>query len=98
VCDTADVCNGTSPACPALYAMAGTRCRAAAGPCDAAESCTGSSATCPPDAAVADGTPCDVACGAETCVSGVCTGGVTCGLTERCGCDRACVCLLCSCP
>lgn len=51
VCDTAEVCDGTSVTCPSdARVSAGTECRASAGDCDAAEVCDGTSAACPADA------------------------------------------------
>jgi cysteine-rich repeat protein len=50
-CDVAEVCTGTSTACPADAFQASTlQCRPAAGVCDVSEFCTGSSAACPADA------------------------------------------------
>jgi hypothetical protein len=55
-CDVAEVCSGSSAACPAdVRKPAGTVCRAAAGACDVAETCAGS-AQCPEDKFVAAGT------------------------------------------
>ena len=41
-CDSAEVCDGSTNACPAdVLATAGTECRASAGGCDVAEVCDG---------------------------------------------------------
>ncbi len=48
VCDPAETCTGSSPACPA-DAKSTAECRPAAGPCDVAESCDGVSPDCPAD-------------------------------------------------
>lgn len=51
VCDAAEVCDGSSVACPSdARVAAGTECRASAGDCDAAEVCDGTEAACPADA------------------------------------------------
>jgi len=48
-CDLADVCNGTSPACPAVFQPAGTVCAPSSGDiCDAPDFCTGASGECLP--------------------------------------------------
>ncbi|MDP6977375.1 MAG: S8 family serine peptidase [Myxococcota bacterium] len=50
-CDTAEVCDGISDACPAdVFEPDTTVCRSAAGVCDAAETCDGLGASCPVDA------------------------------------------------
>jgi hypothetical protein len=72
VCDIAETCDGTSPACPAdVLIPAMVVCRASTGDCDPAEVCSGVSAACPADALAppttvcrASSGPCDVA---ETC-------------------------------
>ena len=49
-CDVAELCTGTSGACPAdSFKPATFECRPAAGDCDVAEACTGLSAACPSD-------------------------------------------------
>ncbi|MCW5892537.1 MAG: hypothetical protein KIT14_18645 [bacterium] len=64
LCDAAETCNGSSPACPAdALAASGVVCRAAAGACDLAETCTGTSAACPADAIAPAGTTCRAAAG-----------------------------------
>jgi hypothetical protein len=72
VCDQAEVCNGTSTACPSDTKLtSGSVCRAAAGACDKADVCNGTSNTCPTDAKLAAGTVCraaaDVCDQAEAC-------------------------------
>src|SRR5215831_6542816 len=58
-CDLAEVCNGTSGACPNdSKVTAGTVCHAATGPCDLAETCDGTNAACPNDQVAASGTVC----------------------------------------
>lgn len=90
-CDVAERCTGTSPDCPDDAFQSDTViCRASAGVCDKAESCTGSTAACPVDLPVVDGTECDVACGLEVCMAGVCTGGSTCRTGRVCLCDEVC--------
>jgi hypothetical protein len=71
-CDLAEVCDGTSPACPADgFVPKSTVCRASAGLCDVAEACTGASAACPADAFAPSTTVCRASAGicdvAETC-------------------------------
>ncbi|HLK13067.1 MAG TPA: hypothetical protein VKW76_16950 [Candidatus Binatia bacterium] len=71
-CDTAGICTGTSPTCPAdVYKPAGTVCRPAVGTCDIAETCTGTSPLCPQDQYQPAGTVCRPAAGpcdaVETC-------------------------------
>ena len=65
VCDVAEVCDGTTPTCPADGVKASTvECRAAAGLCDIAETCDGVSADCPDsDAVETAGTLCRAADG-----------------------------------
>src|SRR5438552_7403722 len=87
-------------ASPSRSSVAGTECRASAGPCDVAESCTGSSATCPPDAKSPAGTVCRPAANqcdvAETCdgTSNGCrpnvfkAAGSPCGSSSTTDCDR----------
>lgn len=73
-CDSAEVCDGTSPKCPDDSILpAGTICREAEGPCDEVEECTGT-AVCPDDAKVSAGTSCRAAagtCDAEESCDGV---------------------------
>lgn len=78
-CDDAELCDGTSDACPEdRFARAGAPCRAAAGACDVAEACSGTSPECPANDVRTRGTVCRVASGAcdldEECdgVSGEC--------------------------
>jgi hypothetical protein len=71
-CDVAEVCSGTSTACPTNVVLpANTVCRAAAGPCDLQEGCSGFSASCPSDAYRSAATVCRPADGPcdkpETC-------------------------------
>lgn len=50
LCDPAEVCSGTSPACPAdEIAPAEKVCRSAVGWCDLSERCSGVKKTCPAD-------------------------------------------------
>jgi hypothetical protein len=54
-CDPAEVCDGSSTACPAdALEPATTVCRPAADVCDVDELCTGSDAACPADEVVPD--------------------------------------------
>lgn len=63
-CDVAELCDGSSAACPADgFVSAGTECRAATGVCDVAESCLGDSPDCPSDDVQADDTVCRPAAG-----------------------------------
>ncbi|MBL8603385.1 MAG: hypothetical protein JNK72_15780 [Myxococcales bacterium] len=91
VCDVAEVCNGSSDACPTdSFAANTTQCRASVGVCDVAETCTGSSALCPADARTPAGTQCRASAGAcdvaeacngtsSTCpVDGFATNGTVC--------------------
>jgi uncharacterized protein (TIGR03382 family) len=72
-CDIAEVCSGSSAACPAdAFVPSATLCRASAGDCDVAESCTGTSAGCPADA-FAVSTVCRASAGACD-VAEVCSG------------------------
>jgi hypothetical protein len=74
VCDVAEVCNGTSAACPVdAFSPASTVCRASAGACDVADTCTGTSAVCPADAFSPSTTVCRAAVGACD-VAEKCTG------------------------
>ena len=64
-CDVAEVCDGTSAACPADGVAASTTvCRAANGVCDVAENCDGTAKTCPADGVAAATTVCRTAKGA----------------------------------
>jgi len=74
VCDVAEVCNGSSLACPSNgFVASGTTCRASAGDCDVAEVCTGTGAACPADAFKSSATTCRASAG--TCdVAENCTG------------------------
>ncbi|MBI3782986.1 MAG: hypothetical protein HY270_06250, partial [Deltaproteobacteria bacterium] len=72
LCDVAETCSGTDPACPNdAFLPSSTVCRAATDICDAAENCSGASAACPADALAASGTVCRSAVGpcdnAEQC-------------------------------
>ena len=71
-CDPAEVCTGSSTACPtSTLAPATEVCRGSTGPCDPAENCTGSSATCPTDVLTPASVECRPSAGscdlAETC-------------------------------
>ncbi|MBN2493828.1 MAG: VCBS repeat-containing protein [Deltaproteobacteria bacterium] len=48
-CDVQEVCDGSSPDCPADAFIQGTLCRESTEGCDPPEVCSGSSPTCPPD-------------------------------------------------
>lgn len=70
-CDIAEVCTGSSGACPADgFEPNGVLCRASVGVCDVDDFCTGTSAACT-DTTVAPGTECRAAAGicdvAEAC-------------------------------
>ena len=72
VCDLPEMCDGTSPTCPAdALVPAQVVCRRAAGDCDVAETCTGASPLCPADGFASSSTTCRPAAGdcdvAETC-------------------------------
>jgi hypothetical protein len=75
VCDVAEVCDGSTGACPADTFMPSiAECRAASTgeACDLTETCTGTGPNCPPDLVKANGTTCrngsgDVCDPAETC-------------------------------
>ena len=72
VCDVAEVCDGTTPTCPADGVKASTvECRASAGACDVAENCDGTNKTCPADGFKAGTVECRAANGvcdvAENC-------------------------------
>jgi hypothetical protein len=50
VCDVAESCPGSGPACPAdTFKSSATVCRSSAGVCDVAERCPGNAAGCPTD-------------------------------------------------
>jgi len=72
VCDTAEVCTGSSPTCP-TDAKSTAECRAVAGDCDVAEVCNGVSNTCPADVVKTGGTTCRAAAG-DCDVAEVCNG------------------------
>lgn len=101
-CDLAEVCSGSSAACPAdSFVSGGTVCRASTGECDAVEVCSGASPTCPPDAIAPDGTNCTddgIACTNDYCSAGACAhpdfpAGTACGNQTPTGpCDQADVC------
>lgn len=98
-CDTAEVCNGASGACPPdVLVGAGVTCRNAAGVCDVAEKCTGASAACPIDTLVPGGTVCrDSTAGcdpAEACTgtSAACPGNVNnCASCSQADCMTWCI-------
>jgi cysteine-rich repeat protein len=49
-CDEAEICTGSTAACPGdSFAASTVVCRTSAGVCDVAETCTGSSGACPGD-------------------------------------------------
>jgi hypothetical protein len=99
VCDAEDVCSGIAASCPDAYRPSTAVCRDAAGPCDGEELCTGTGPDCPADALELDGTPCNLACGPETCRAGACVGGVTCGaMASLCVCDMRCDATAMKCP
>ena len=75
-CDPAEVCTGTSTACPGNgFTASTTMCRPPAGGCDTLERCTGSGALCPADAFMSTGTACGtgLVCASAAC----CPPGVT---------------------
>ncbi|HYB98036.1 MAG TPA: hypothetical protein VEC57_02770 [Candidatus Limnocylindrales bacterium] len=77
-CDAVDYCDGGGIDCPA-DAKSSAVCRSAAHSCDVAESCDGVSDACPSDGLHGDGTACsdgDTCTIEETCLSGVCQGGL----------------------
>jgi hypothetical protein len=56
VCDTAETCSGTNPACPTDAVKPSTEvCRLSVDPCDAEETCDGAGAACPADGGLSDG-------------------------------------------
>jgi hypothetical protein len=72
VCDLAETCDGTNPACPADAKVAsGTQCRASGGSCDVAENCDGTTDNCPANAFLPSSTVCRSSVGvcdvAENC-------------------------------
>lgn len=90
-CDVEERCAAGLPDCPADgFAAPTVVCGASRDQCDAVEHCTGTMAACPADMPVADGTECDSRCGFETCMAGVCTGGLTCSPIQECLCDTVC--------
>lgn len=92
-CDPEERCDGRSTACPrGALSAAGTVCRDRARdrPCDAIETCDGRSAACPPDRDEPNGTTCNQYCGAEMCMDGVCSGGVSCNPITHACCDDRC--------
>lgn len=77
LCDKPEVCNGSSPVCPASTnerQPAGTMCRASSGgPCDVADFCDGSSTACPNRFQPAT-TPCRTAVAGGCDITEFCTG------------------------
>jgi hypothetical protein len=73
---TTDACTGTSPnkVCAYTNLVAGTSCRASAGPCDAAETCAGGGAQCPADSKQANGHVCRSAVAGGCDMQEVCDG------------------------
>ena len=66
-CDVAEICDGTSGACPVNgFAPVTQECRAAANVCDLAETCDGGTAACPPDGWKTAGATCRTGSG-DTC-------------------------------
>ncbi|MFO0629302.1 MAG: fibrinogen-like YCDxxxxGGGW domain-containing protein [Polyangiales bacterium] len=77
VCDVAELCSGSSAACPTDgFLPSSTVCRpAVAGGCDIAESCTGTGVACPSDAVQPAGTVCRASTSQPYCdPAEVCTG------------------------
>lgn len=72
LCDVADVCDGTSAECPALFVEAGVTCRMGEG-CDAPEVCSGASPNCPVDEVQPAGFECAPSEGACQ-IAGLCDG------------------------
>jgi len=73
ICDVAEVCSGTSTACPSDgYAGTAITCRPPTGPCDVAETCSGSAVTCPADTRQPNQTPCPD--DGNPCTADVCNG------------------------
>jgi cysteine-rich repeat protein len=71
LCDVAETCDGTSPACPPDQLLpAGAECRPSSGPCDAAETCTGG-VDCPADNAPPDTDQDGVADACDVCPNGI---------------------------
>ncbi len=79
VCDLAEICNGSTGACPLdSVASAFVQCRSAAGDCDVAENCTGVGVNCPADGFKASTVVCRPSAGVCD-VTDNCTGtGPTC--------------------
>ncbi len=84
VCDRAETCTGSDPACPAdVFVPSTTACRPAVGDCDRAEHCSGTAADCPADGVLASATVCRPAAGACD-LDEHCTGdGPTCPTDAR---------------
>lgn len=89
VCDVAEVCNGSSTACPAdAFRSSSTQCRAAScanGTATQAANCTGSSPACPGVTTnqcspyLCSGTACGSNCSSDSnCITGYFCGGSTC--------------------
>lgn len=72
VCDVAEVCSGSSAACPGDVKSTAV-CRGSAGVCDVAESCNGIGNDCPADAFASPATVCRGAAG-ECDLTELCTG------------------------
>lgn len=71
-CDVAELCDGTSTACPPdAFVAASTVCAPALDVCDVAEACTGTSAVCPVDRFASAAVLCRASAG-------------TCDVAERC--------------
>jgi hypothetical protein len=87
-CDQAEVCNGTSPFCPAdLFSAAGVPCRPAVSVCDVPETCTGLSGVCPADTFAAAGIAC--ADDSNVCTQDQCAGTDSlCHHTPIAGCNN----------
>jgi cysteine-rich repeat protein len=101
VCDVAEVCTGSSPACPVNgFRPSSFICRGTTGECDVAESCTGNGPLCPSNAFAPPNSACTAdanPCTADRCDgSGACTHppgnpGVVCR-TSTAACDVAEIC------
>lgn len=83
-CDVAEMCDGTTTACPADGFAVGMTCRPATGECDVAEQC-GAAPNCPTDLFVGAGTACasGFCDGFGGCMSG-CTPGAPCSTGNAC--------------
>jgi hypothetical protein len=78
-CDSAERCDGASPACAGDSLVAPcTICRALDQECDQAEECTGSNADCPADVIAVAGTACDQDKDLPVCSQRVCRGDRSC--------------------